>query len=335
MKPQSAEPPRCSSRAYIRASTTTAAHIVLFTTTYHLDQQALQRSACIPTSNTQTTLFLADLDRTTVHATDSLQPMSATQKRRTTYGDTSGPLAKRPKSTTTAKASASIRHLDSQQTDIKNKLATTVDIITRGPTAKAKAKTVALHIGMLSHQSPYLYRLALTSETKEIKLLELDSASFGIFAAWLYSEHIDFDIDGDGDAGDIFGSVLECYCLAQTLRAPAFATAVLAHACAVSAKQGLVFRNEVINAMYKRTSPGCALRRWIVDEWVWQFDNEAVSSGELEWEANCDLCNGFLFDVVVAQARRIGSKAKVRRPEPCAEKVLADLVRVAEAPESE
>ena len=111
-------------------------------------------------------------------------------------------------------------------------------------------------------------------------------------------------------------SVLECYTLALSLEAPGFANAVLDCAIRISEGQGLVFRDEVICAMYARTAPvkttadtGKLLRRWIVDEWVWQFDAENVF--DLEWESNKGLCKEFLFDVVKAQAWRLGKGGKV------------------------
>ncbi|KAK5122554.1 hypothetical protein LTR85_003817 [Meristemomyces frigidus] len=258
-----------------------------------------------------------------MHTTDSLKPLSSNNGNKRSMDACSSPPAKRakttpttPSSSRTSKARRAAEDAMEQRGDIKDKLTAVVTVTTRGPAdpngdtnVNINAKTVTLHIGMLAQKSPFLYRLALTSATPDLKLLELDSDAFGIFAAWVYSNTVTFDSD-EGDAGDIFGSVLECYCLAQTLQAPEFANSVLAQACAVSAKHGLVFRNGVINEMYKRTSSGCALRRWIVDEWVWQYDSEAVGSGELDWEGNCDLCNGFLFEVVVAQARRIGRRAK-------------------------
>ncbi|KAK4542918.1 hypothetical protein LTR36_006107 [Oleoguttula mirabilis] len=279
------------------------------------------------------------LDRFTMHTTtnNALKPFPSSGKRGapTTSlagycSSPAGPPSKRAKKTSALSSSSSFSrpikpdssHQQQQPAttdDIKDKLTTVMTITTRGPAHNDKtkpknqqtraARTVALHVGMLAQKSPFLYRLALTSPGPEIKLLELDSDAFGIFAAWVYSNRVDFDTHGD-DAGDILPSVLECYTLAtQTLQAPGFANAVLRCACEVSATDGLVFRNGVITEMYKRTPRGCALRRWIVDEWVWQFDNEAVGSGELEWEGNGDLCNGFLFEVMVAQARRLGRKA--------------------------
>lgn len=77
--------------------------------------------------------------------------------------------------------------------------------------------------------------------------------------------------------------------------------------------KGLVFLNEVINAIYRRTAAkegeGGLLRRWMVDEWVWQFDAEGV--GALKWVESKILAREFLFGVVRAQAGRLGDGAKV------------------------
>ena len=208
-------------------------------------------------------------------------------------------------------------------TDFKNNLSSTVSITTRGAPSK-DVQTVTIHQPILASRSPYLARLATNSPNSEVKLLDLDSDAFSMFAAWLYGSKIDFDV-GDGsepfaDPGDVLASVLECYVLALKLEAPGFANVVLDCASQVSEEHGLVLRDEVINAMYNRTgslkseaggarSSGKMLRRWIVDEWVWQFDVENVF--DLEWESNRSLTKEFLFDVVKAQARRLGKGAQV------------------------
>ena len=199
-------------------------------------------------------------------------------------------------------------------TDLKNNLTTTLTILTRGaPTNDLKSLT--LHTSMVCPKSAYLSRLA--QQTTDIKLLELDSDAFSIFAAWAYGGKIDFDV-GDGsapfaDEGDTLASVLECYTLSLSLEAPGFGNAVLDRACEISKDKGLVFRDDVINEIFRRTEPASAqgglLRRWIVEEWVWQFDCEGV--GQLEWSAHRGLGREFLFEVVRCQAARLGKGAKV------------------------
>lgn len=243
------------------------------------------------------------LNRITMHNnSNTLKPLSS--KRLAEEPNSPAPPSKRAKTASMPVSSSRSGNANSNA-DIKDKLTSVVTVTTRGKLDKA-VKTVTLHVGMLAQKAPPLYRQALTS--LDIKALELDSEAFAIFAAWLYSGNIEFDTESD--AGDILSSVLECYCLALTLQSSEFAKSILTQACTISAKHGLVFRNLIINETYKRTPPTCGLRRWIVDEWVWQYDSESVA--DLDWEGNCDLCNGFLFDVMVAQAKRIGERAKVR-----------------------
>ncbi|KAK3725859.1 hypothetical protein LTR37_000007 [Vermiconidia calcicola] len=195
--------------------------------------------------------------------------------------------------------------------DLKHNLTTTLTILTRGaPTNDLKSLT--LHTSMVCPKSAYLSRLA--QQTTDIKLLELDADAFSIFAAWAYGGKIDFDV-GDGsapfaDEGDILASVLECYTLSLSLEAPGFGNAVLDRACEISKDKGLVFGDDVINEIFRRTSAkdGSLLRRWIVEEWVWQFDCEGV--GQLEWSAHRGLVREFLFEVVGCQAARLGRGGK-------------------------
>lgn len=56
--------------------------------------------------------------------------------------------------------------------------------------------------------------------------------------------------------------------------------------------------------MYALTDPGCALRRWIVDEFVWEHD--ADSEDPLDFEEFKELNPEFLLDVVREQGRRLG-----------------------------
>ena len=197
----------------------------------------------------------------------------------------------------------------STTTNFKDKLTSVITVTTRGAATK-DLKTVTLHVSMLPSKAPRLAELAKTSSS-DLKLLDLDSDAFGIFAAWLYGNTVTFDA-GDGsepyaDPGDILTSVLDCFVLGTKIQATEFRNAVLTRACAISAEHGLVFRNEVVNLMYTKTRQGSMVRKWIVDEWVWQFDCENV--GELDWESNKELEKEFVFDVLRAQARRLGKKA--------------------------
>ena len=89
----------------------------------------------------------------------------------------------------------------------------------------------------------------------------------------------------------------------------AFGNAVLTQACKTSNEHGLVFRNDAITDIYSRTPFNSKLRAWIVDEWIWQYDSEGVA--DLEFQDCMSLFGGFVFEVMKAQARRIGKKAKV------------------------
>jgi hypothetical protein len=229
--------------------------------------------------------------------------------------------------------------------DLQNKLTRTITILTRGASPKAPVRSFALHVNVLAEKSPYLRELifaeisveasAADQVAGELKLLELDGDAFAVFAEWMYSGKISFSKD-DGadeeDAGDILPRVLECYLLAQKLECRDFGNAIHAHACYVSAMHGLVFRNSAINDIYRRTTsmPGCALKRWIIDEWCWQYDADAAD--DLTFADNYELVNGFLFDVIKEQAARIGGGSeaaqkgakKVRRSVPNVADAVAD-----------
>lgn len=58
------------------------------------------------------------------------------------------------------------------------------------------------------------------------------------------------------------------------------------------------------------------VRKWVVDEWIWQFDSEDVS--DLTWSGNRDLSGEFLYEVVVEQRSRSGERAKVNHSPPLA-----------------
>ena len=105
------------------------------------------------------------------------------------------------------------------------------------------------------------------------------------------------------DPGDILQSVLETYVLGQQMECPEFCYDVILHACETSDSKGLIFRNDVINQIYASTQPGCALRKWIVDEFVWEHD--AASEDPLESGEFKDLSSGFLLDAVREQGKRL------------------------------
>lgn len=219
--------------------------------------------------------------------------------------------------------------------EFKGKLGRAVTVLTRGKNG-GEMQTTVLHTDKLRYKSPVLFRKATESATNELKELDLDSAAFAIFGAWFYSAKVDLDVGEDPDSpvpdqGDVLASVLECYCLSEALEATDFGHAVMTKACQLSDEHGLKYDHAVINKIYQRTAAGSALRRWIVDAWVWQFDNENVA--DLKWNEEKALTKEFLFDVMKAQAKRLGKKAWVSIGPPSKVAIWV-LIVVAEAPGS-
>jgi hypothetical protein len=181
-----------------------------------------------------------------------------------------------------------------------------------------------------------------TEGPRTLKLLHYSTTGFKIFVAWLYAGSVDLwpasvpsigtaspsttdsptkpgpsgekatlGAPSSSDPGHLLPTLLRAYTLSLSLQTPSFANALLARVCRLSTIHGLVFDNDIINAIYRSTPPGCALRKWIVDEWVWQFgDSEGVD--QLEWESECVPCNGFLFDCVVELAGRVGGAGRAK-----------------------
>nr|POE63067.1 hypothetical protein CFP56_03970 [Quercus suber] len=197
--------------------------------------------------------------------------------------------------------------------DLSAKLTSVITVFTRGP-RNCESKIVTLHVAMLEDKSPFLTRLAESSPGPDLHLLELDCDAFSKFAAWLYGGGFEFDTFLSEDLGDILNSVLDCYTLALKLEATLFANAILEKACRVSAEKGLVFRNDVVNAIFARTNRGSKLRKWIVDEWVWQFDAEGLS--EINWANDRVLEKEIIFEMFYSAAKRLGKGREVSRHYP-------------------
>ena len=247
----------------------------------------------------------AMLDRTDAGAMKS-QPSFLTKKTR--------PALFTPSTYPTMPASSDAKEATNPGEDFRDKLTTVVTVTTRGPDLTKAPQTVTLHMEMLRDKSPVLFHHAIISTTSQVQLLDIDANAFATFAAWVYSARVDLSPKSgqQADPGDVLPAVLECYILATELGATDFANSVFDRACAISAEHGLVFSDETINSMYERTANHrgeCRLRQWIVDEWVWQFDAPNVRL--LSWKEDKGLPKEFLYDVVVAQAKRLGDGRKV------------------------
>lgn len=190
-------------------------------------------------------------------------------------------------------------------TDLKGDLSTVVTVTTRGLKAEDKPRSAVLHVNPLRTVSPVLHRQAIQaaeSGSNTLELLRINADAFATFAGWVHNRRVEFGATGrdtvrdagngqevvvveDKEEGDILGAVLESYTLAIGFGAIAFGNAVVRRACEISVQHGLVFGTEIICAIYERTKAkvdqGGLLRRWIVDEWVWQFD--AANVGSLVW----------------------------------------------------
>nr|POE92332.1 hypothetical protein CFP56_70403 [Quercus suber] len=232
----------------------------------------------------------------------SISPRQTTVSVRASSGSSSTTVNTARLSTNAIKSDPARRNPHSLP-DLSAKLTSVITVSTRGP-RNCESKIVTLHVAMLEDKSPFLTRLAESSPDPDLYLLELDCDAFSKFAAWVYGGGFEFDTFLSEDLGDILNSVLDCYTLALKLEATLFANAVLEKACKVSAERGLVFRDDVVNAIFARTNRGSKLRKWIVDEWVWQFDAEGVS--EISWASDRVLDKEIMFEMFQTAAKRLG-----------------------------
>lgn len=112
------------------------------------------------------------------------------------------------------------------------------------------------------------------------------------------------------DPGDILQSVLETSLLGVQLKAETFCHAVIDRACQISRQEGLLFRVANINTIYAQTERSSSIRKWIVDEWVWQYDAR-TKDDDMSWEDHKHLSPEVLFDVSREQGKRLGWRAQV------------------------
>jgi hypothetical protein len=182
-------------------------------------------------------------------------------------------------------------------------------------------------LNILAQQWPSMVTNVIATGQNEFDYSNDNGVAMTQFVAWLLTGNFKFDCGGgdghpaDGsdnapeDEGDILFSVLQYYLLAMRFRAFGFADAVIKQACETFPTKGGLLRDDMVNAIYDSTSThtfqGGYLRKWIVDEWVWNYDHEGYE--DLEWNIHRIMTPEFLFDVMKVQARRLGKDAEVCR----------------------
>jgi hypothetical protein len=185
-------------------------------------------------------------------------------------------------------------------------------------------------INILAQKWPSMANHVIANGQNEFDYSKDNGVAMTQFLAWLLTGNFKIDCGGgdghpaDGsdnapeDEGDILFSVLQYYMLALRYRAFDFADAVIKRACEICLRKGGLLRIDMVNAIYDNTTADSFksgyLRKWIVNEWVWLFDNDRYE--DLRWEDHRMLAPEFLFDVTKVQARRLGKDAEVCR-DPC------------------
>ncbi|KAF2815799.1 uncharacterized protein BDZ99DRAFT_122544 [Mytilinidion resinicola] len=162
-----------------------------------------------------------------------------------------------------------------------------------------------LHKGIAMHRSATIQQMCLMNpDAKEFKRPEWRASAFNMFMQWAYQGRFYIAFP---EGPDHYDPLLKVYLLGKDLQATGLMTCTIQEMCRYSDKRRTLFSNAQIKQIYACSPPAGALRRLVVDQYVFNGDATQIDSN-----TEASVPKQFLGDLT----RRALGKEKIK-DDPC------------------